>query len=492
MKHRLTQGERMRRVIVIVLVIAAAGLFGWRTTEAIRARQVPVAPGGTARTRAVQVRAVPAVRGTIVTRAIYAGEVTARARVDVFSRIAGVVAAVPVHEGDMVRRGQVVARLDPKELRFQVEQARASVNTQRVAVEQARVTVATQQARLTQLLAGSPPEQVRQAEDQVRQAEASLAYSRQQLRRAEELYAQGFVSGQAVEAARLDVVLQEARRRSAEEQLSLLRRGPRPEEVDVAGKQVLQAETALRQARSQLAQVEVTLRQAQALLAEGTVYAPAAGTVSRRLVDPGATVTPATMLLQLVDVDPVVIMIPVAERETALIRPGMPADVRADALPGRSFRGIVTTVSPVLAAATRTADVKVDVPNPDRALRPGMTARVDLVLVERANVVTVPVDAVLDQSGTRRLFVVEQGVARAREIETGISDGERVEIVRGVRAGELVVIAGQHTLRDGAAVVVPGTGGDAQSGPGAPPGGARPRGPGPSGPPEATPRPPGG
>src|SRR3990172_7215356 len=269
----------MRRAVVIIVVLAVAGLVGWRTAEVIRTRQAQSAPAGPARARAVAVRAVPAARGTITTRASYAGEVTARARVDVVSRIGGVVAGIPVQGGDLVQKGQVVTRLDPKELRFQVEQARASASTQRVQVEQARVTLATQEARLAQLLAGAPPEQIRQAEEQVRQARANLEYSRQQLKRAEELYTQGFVSGQAVEAARLDVVLEETRLRSAEEQLNLLRGDPRPEEIDVARRQVEQAEVALRQAQSQLAQVEVTLRQAQAPLAGGTVRAPAAGVV---------------------------------------------------------------------------------------------------------------------------------------------------------------------------------------------------------------------
>ncbi len=477
-------------------------MIGWRTVEVIRARQAPVPSGDSPRTRAIPVRALPATRGTITLRASYAGEVAPSARVDVFPRIGGVVAEILVQEGDQVRKGQIVARLDPKELRFQVEQARAAANTQRVQVEQARATVraqglqveqaraalATQQARVAQLLAGTPPEQVRQAEEQVRQARASLEYSRQQLKRTEDLYAQGFVAGQAVEAARLDVELQEARLRSAEEQLSLLRRGPRPEEVEVARRQVGQAEVALRQAeqqaaqatvglrqaQSQLAQVEVTLRQAQTLLAESTIHAPATGTVGRRLVDPGATVTPSTQILQLVAVDPVLITIPVAERESAFIRPGARATIRVDAVPGRVFQGTVTTLSPLLATATRTAEVKVEVPNPEKALRPGMTARVELVLVNRVNVVTVPVDAVLEQDGDRRLFVVRQGTAQARDVEIGASDGQRVEIVRGVAAGELVVVSGQLNLRDGAAVTIPGPGGSGRGRPTPTPGGQRP------------------
>lgn len=446
----------LRRGAVVLLILVAV-LVGWRVVGAMRTRQVPAAsPAGPVRARATPVQVAPATRGTITVRASYSGEVEPQARVDVLARIGGVIAEVPVREGDLVRRGQLVVRLDPKELRFQMAQARASAHTARVNVESARASLAIQEARLRQLLAGSAPQQVRQAEETVRQARASLEYSRQQLRRTEELFAQGFVSGQTVEAARLDVQLQEARLRSAEEQLNLLRRGPRPEEVEVARQQVRQAEVGLRQAQSQLAQTEVTLQQAQSLLAESVVRAPMEGVVGRRLVDPGATVTSSTILLQLIDVDPALITIPVPEHETSFVRIAGSATVSADALPGQAFHGHVSSVSPLLAEATRTAEVRIEVANPGRLLRPGMTARVGLVLINRVDVVTVSVDAVIEEEGRKRLFVVQQEVVRQREVITGASDGQRVEIRSGVAARELVVIAGQLNLRDGAPVIVRG------------------------------------
>src|SRR3990170_8734843 len=96
----------MRRVVVIIVALAVAGLVGWRTAEVIRTRQAQSAPAGPARARAVAVRAVPAARGTITTRASYAGEGTARARVDVVSRIGGIVDESHAQEGDLVQKGQ--------------------------------------------------------------------------------------------------------------------------------------------------------------------------------------------------------------------------------------------------------------------------------------------------------------------------------------------------------------------------------------------------
>ncbi|MDR7387076.1 MAG: efflux RND transporter periplasmic adaptor subunit [Armatimonadota bacterium] len=462
------------------MAIGLVAFLAWRVTAALQARRSPAGPPPQ---RVALVQVEPAPRGKLVREAVYTGEVQAAATVDVFARIGGVVEQVRVAEGDAVSAGQVLIRLDPRELRYQLEQALAARETQRVQVrqaeaqvrtlrtqvEQARAGVEVQRARLAQLLAGPAAEQVRQAEEQVRQARAALEYSQAQLRRTEELFRQGFVAEQAVDAARTEVTVQEARLRAAEAQLALLRRGPSREEVEVLHTQVRQAEVALRQAESQaaqaqvaleharrvLAQSEVAVRQAQALLAESVVRSPVQGVVAQRSVDPGDTVTPSARLLQLVRVEPAVVVVTVPERELLALRPGTFVEVTADALGDRRFAGRVVRVGPVLSPDTRTAEVRVEVSNPRGDLKPGMTARVRVVLGRREGVVTVPVQAVVRQGERTVVFVVEDGVARAREVTLGLSDGVRVELRGGVRAGESVVVAGQETLRDGVPVRTP-------------------------------------
>ncbi|MDR5709261.1 MAG: efflux RND transporter periplasmic adaptor subunit [Armatimonadota bacterium] len=470
----------MRRVVLFLLLTGLVGLGAWRVLSALQSRQgaqIPASGPPAAGPRVAVVRTEPARLGSLAVRATYVGEVQATGTAEVLPRISGVVQEVRVREGDLVRPAQVLVVLDPRELHYQVEQARAVartqevaveqaravVRTQEVAVEQARANLQTQQARLAQLLAGAPPEQIRQAEEQVEQARAAVDYSRGQLRRTEELYRQGFVAQSAVDAARTDLAVQEARLRAAEEQLKLLRRGPSAEEVEVARSQMRQAEAALHQAEAQmqqarltlrhaqsvLAQARTSLRQAESLLAERIVRAPVSGVVASVAVDPGDSITPATRLVQLVRISPVEVALSVPERDLGRIRPGMEATVRADAFPGRVFSGRVSRMGPVLSSETRTATVRVEVPNSDFALRPGMTARVELVLSRRERVVTVPLHAVVEGNGARVVFVVEGGVARARTVELGISDGEQVEVVRGVRVREPVVVAGQEVLRDG-------------------------------------------
>ncbi|HXF81998.1 MAG TPA: efflux RND transporter periplasmic adaptor subunit, partial [bacterium] len=421
-------------------------------------RQGAAGPGGRTPAGAL-VQVAPAARATIVLRSTHIGEVTAASSVDVTARVAGVVAELLVEEGQSVTAGQPLARLDPKELRFQVAQARAAYESQRVQVDAARAALRTQEAHLAQVLAGPAPEALRQAEEQVRQARAAVEFSQQQLRRVEELVAQGYVPRQQLDAARMDVTVQEARLRAAEEQLTLLRREPRTEAVQIARAQVAEAGVAYRQAHSRLEQARLVLEQAERVLAESTIRAPVGGQVGKRLVERGQAITPATILFRIIDVDPAVITVPVIERDLGRVAVGVPVTVRTEAWPGQTFAGRVRAISPTLSPLTRTAEARIEVANADGHLRPGMFANVEILLDRRENVVAVPVDAVLERPEGPTVFVVTDRTARARIVQRGLSDGALVEITAGLAAGELVAIAGHRTLRDGAPVVLPGPGG---------------------------------
>jgi HlyD family secretion protein len=454
-----------RRAVLILTAAVLVALLGWRTSAALRVRQAQNS-NAAGRPAGPIVQTVPAARATLEQRATHVGEVTAQSSVDITARVSGVVASIPVAEGDAIRRGQVLVRLDPKDLRFQAAQARAGYDAARVQVEAAGAALVTQRARLSQVLAGPPAEQVRQAEEAVRQAQASVAFSRQQVRRQEELLAQGYVSQQQVDTARLDLTAQEARLRTAEESLALLRREPRPEAAQIARAQVDEAEIAHRQAISRLQQARVTMQQAESTLADSTVVAPIEGLVGRRLVEPGQAVTPATPLVRLIDVDPAIITVAIIERDLSRMRIGLPVKVTTDALPGRTFPGRVAAISPMLSTATRTAEVRIEIQNADGRLRPGMFTSVEMLLARVENAVAVPADAVLERPEGPTVFVIRDRTAEARRVQVGISSQGLVEIIQGVAAGEAVAIAGHRTLRDGVQVIVPPSGGGQRQNPG--------------------------
>ncbi|HET6946741.1 MAG TPA: efflux RND transporter periplasmic adaptor subunit [bacterium] len=452
-----------RKMVFLAGIVALVALLAWRTSAALRNRQVPAGPNGRGPAGTI-VQAARVSRVTLSLRSTHIGEVSATSSVDVTARVGGVIAEIVAEEGQTVRPGQILARLDPKDLRFQAAQARAAFDTQRLQVDAARAALLTQQARLAQVMAGPAPESLRQAEEQVGQARASVEFSREQRRRQEELFAQGYVSRQQLDAARMDVTVQEARLRSAEEQLALLRRDPRPEAVQIARAQVVEADVAHRQAMTRLEQSRVSLLQAESMLGESAIAAPVGGVVGRRLVERGQAITPATPLFRVIDTDPAVIAVPVIERDLHRIQVGVPVVVRTDALPDEVFAGRVTGISPILSTATRTAEVRIEVPNPGGRLRPGMFANVEILLARRENVVAIRLEAVLERPAGSTVFVIQDGTARERAVQLGISDGTLVEITSGLRAGELVAVAGHRTLRDGAPVVVPGSGSGAPVG----------------------------
>jgi membrane fusion protein (multidrug efflux system) len=146
------------------------------------------------------------------------------------------------------------------------------------------------------------------------------------------------------------------------------------------------------------------------------------------------------------------------------VQPGLQASVEVDAFPGERFTGKVSRVSPVFDAATRTAAMEIEVPNPGYRLKPGMYARVALTIDRQADALTVPRSAVLDLEGQRGVYVVDELVAHFRPVRTGLQDAERMQILEGVGEGEQVVTTGALAIKDGDRVQLTGGGAGAEAG----------------------------
>jgi membrane fusion protein (multidrug efflux system) len=222
--------------------------------------------------------------------------------------------------------------------------------------------------------------------------------------------------------------------------------------------------------------IEAAARQATAAadlsrkrLADSRLVAPLSGVVARRAVEPGATASPGQPVFTLMDVDPVRVRIGVPESEIGRIRVGQRADVRLPALPDEFFAGRVTLVGIAADAATRTYAVEISVPNPARRLKVGMVAEARVPIDRQLRAISVPADAVVrDATDSTLLYVLDESGshARARRVEIGAVRGGAIEIVRGIAAGELVIVAGQQRLHDGSSVILVPARGNAQAGAG--------------------------
>ena len=213
--------------------------------------------------------------------------------------------------------------------------------------------------------------------------------------------------------------------------------------------QVAGAKAQMNQTRSRIESLKITL-------SNTTILSPVDGFVSRRLLDPGAFAGANTPVLSVVAIGTVRLVASVVEKDFKRVQTGVPAVVQVDTFPGEQFMGKVSRVAPVFDPATRTAQIEIEIPNPGYRLKPGMYARVQLTVERRANALTVPRNALVDMSGRRGVFVVEEQTVRFQEVRTGLQDAERVELLDGVVEGQRVVTTGALALRDGDRVMLAG------------------------------------
>lgn len=211
-------------------------------------------------------------------------------------------------------------------------------------------------------------------------------------------------------------------------------------------------------AAAALAQARAQEKLARVNLEESFLRAPMAGVVAERYVDPGAMVGASTPILRLVQMTPLRLMVSVPARVLPVLQPGVtPVEVRTDIYPDHEFRSVLGRIFPTVDPATRTARVEILLDNTRNGnghwlLRPGMYATAEIRTALRQAALLVPAASVVRVLDRQIVFVVRDDTAHAVTVKTGIRDGDRVEIVEGLTAGDEYVVTGQHKLTDGVGV----------------------------------------
>lgn len=207
----------------------------------------------------------------------------------------------------------------------------------------------------------------------------------------------------------------------------------------------VKAQVALRQANAQheLARTKV---------ADTRLSSPIGGVVARRGIDPGEQAAPGFPMFTIVQINPAQVRVGVPEAEIGGVRTGQTATVRLPALPGVSIEGRVELVGVVADPVSRTYVVKISLPNQGGLLRPGMIAQASIRDEARFSALTIPGEAVVpDHEGVPVIYIYDQQEQRvySRQIRVGTVYGEEIEVVSGLTGDELVVVGGQHRVRDG-------------------------------------------
>jgi RND family efflux transporter MFP subunit len=220
-----------------------------------------------------------------------------------------------------------------------------------------------------------------------------------------------------------------------------------------------EARTVLCQA--QISQAESQVAEARSFLNKTVIRAPIQGIVHERKVDTGDWVDKGTLLFSIVDNRILDFTANIAAADLHQIREGQAIIYTVDGLPDKNFNGRVKRINPMVSASDRTGRVQAEVDNRDGVLKGGAYARGRIIIEDKPQVLALPKTAFIGRDlgkNSGRIFVLQEGgVARTREVATGLEDQNMVEIRSGLEQGEKVVNRGGFNLRDGDRVSETGT-----------------------------------
>jgi HlyD family secretion protein len=368
--------------------------------------------------RGTEVRLEAVATRSLVATVTASGRITPKSAVDISSDITGRIVSLPVNEGDRVRRGDLLVRIDPSQYEAAVARAQALLSSSEASALQARAN-----------------------RDQARRAlDRALA-----LRRTDSV----LVSNEQLEQAQTSFEVAEALAVSAEHQVE-------------------QARAGLREARDQLAKT--------------VLRSPIDGQVTRVAVEEGEVAVPGTfsretgLLLTVSDLSVIQVKVQVDETDVVRLHLGDSADVTIDAFPDTTFSGRVTKISQsaILAASAAASatgdravdyDVEITLDNPPPDIRPDLSATAKAVTATRDSVLSIPIIALtvrehtpistetMPQDTTKKdesegVFVVDDGKAQFRPVKVGIAGEEYFEVLEGLRAGDTIVAGPYQTIRD--------------------------------------------
>ena len=349
----------------------------------------------------------------------------------IFSKVSGYIRRIHADRGDFAKAGQVLAEIDDQELQASLNQARATLQTGHAGLEMARSTLVGQRANLENQRAN------------LAKAHAVADNDARQADRMKTLFGRGLVSATDFENARTTAESSRAGVQAAEAQLNL------------AEAQIVTTDSQVRLAQAQIETYGAVLQLAETNLANARLLAPFSGYVSQRNLDPGAAVsaqsagtnTASVGILTIQDIETVKVQMEVPERDIARVRVGSPVRLAVDPYQGEAFTGSVARVVHNLDPRSRTMGVEVEIPNPGGRLKPGMYARVEVLVETRQGALTIPAEALRLGEAKPSVMLVRNGVVEAVHVELGSADARGVEVLKGLSDKDQVILQGKDLVK---------------------------------------------
>jgi RND family efflux transporter MFP subunit len=420
----------LRRHRVVVVLLALGALVATLVAYRVRQQQAAAVPRGQLE---IVVGVVKPIRKDLDVKLAYTADVLPNQQVAIFSKVSGYIKRLGADLGDFVTEGQLLVEVEAPELAAAVEQARAAVAT-----AQANLKVA--ESNLESVKANAVTQ-----EANLVKARAVAANDARNAARLEDLHGRGLIAAMDRDNAKTSAESSQASLAAADAQLAAAK-----SQVETQRSQVALAHSNVDGARA-------FLTIAQTNLDNTRILAPFSGYISARNLYPGASVnsqqagtsTQAVGVLVLQDIATVKVQVEVQERHISLVRVGSVARVLVDAYPDRMFEAQAMRIVHALDPRTRTLGVEMGIRNADGLLKPGMYARVELVIAHHPGAILVQGEAISNEGDTPVVSVVTNGVVGKRPITTGVGEGTLVEVTKGLQGDELVIVEGKELVREG-------------------------------------------
>jgi HlyD family secretion protein len=365
------------------------------------------------------------------------GYIVAAHKIELAPKVSGRAEWVGVDMGDKVKKGDELVRLENEEFVAQVKQQQGQLDAAK--------------AKLAELEDGSRPEEIAQSKAQLDEAQANLADATANLARTQDLIKNKAVSQQQLDDAQEAFDRAKAEVANQQAAYDLSKEGPRKEQIDAQKAAVEEAEGIL-----DLTKVN---------LSNTIIRAPIDGTVLDRNVEIGEYVTTGFVgeggakgyVVSMADLTDLRVELDISQNDFNKIAPELKCSITTDAYPDRKYDGAVNQISPEANRSKATILVKVKILNPDDYLRPDMNATVSFIRAAPATQaaapsmmasIFIPTSAVHDGS----VLVAEGGKAVQRSVQLGPDDGSKVRVLKGLAAGDLVIVDPPADLQAGKAV----------------------------------------
>jgi RND family efflux transporter MFP subunit len=403
------QGGKLKLTSLLVLAGAAGGLLASGCGRDQRSPETKAEAEASQAPPPVDVTTAAAITRGLQRGVEVVGSLVADEEVIISAQAPGELAELNVDFGAYVGRGQIIARIDPRDAKLKVEQAEATLKQ-----------------TLARLGMNGEEKFDPERNAEVRVAKAQLDWEKMNLDRQTRLVEKGDIARALYDQAVTTHNLARARYQAA---------------VDSVNQQLAVVE-----------QQRAALNLAKKAMGDTVVRSPISGAVKEKHSSRGAYLTVNAPIVTLVKVDPLRLRADIPEYAAASVRTGLTMTLTVEAFPERAFTGRVVRIGPSLNELTRALTVEAQVDNPGNLLRPGMFAKSRLITANEAPVVMVPQQAVQVIAGLNKVFVIENGRVSERIVKTGVSEGDLIEIVEGVKSGESVATSNLDKLQEGTVV----------------------------------------